>query len=373
MYDEVFSSPFLSASSVFYIEEGNRLINDNCDASTFLKNSQFRLDQVSAQVESYLDARTRRPLLNVVEQSLMLPHVSAILTNEQRGFSNLMDDNKYSDLKLMHSLFIRLGPTIITELKNCFHSYCRDKGSVLVKDETREKTVVKELLDLKEKLDKILIESFSNNEAYKVALKDALEIAVNSRNTSKLAELIAKYADVKLKGEKGVTEQEAEEDLDKLIVLFRYLHSKDVFEAFYKKDLAKRLLKKGSVSSSSSSPSGGGGGGGGSASFELEYIMISKLKHECGNVFTSKLEGMFKDLDLSDDMIKYYHQYLIDSVRQNQENHQEDEEHGSSHNKSSQEETIQLNMKVLTLGYWPTYPSMTTILLPLPLQQTTNI
>jgi len=30
--------------------------------------------------------------------------------------------------------------------------------------------------------------------------------------------------------------------LDKLMEIFRYINGKDVFEAFYKKDLAKRLL-----------------------------------------------------------------------------------------------------------------------------------
>lgn len=30
--------------------------------------------------------------------------------------------------------------------------------------------------------------------------------------------------------------------LDRVMVIFRYVGSKDVFEAFYKKDLAKRLL-----------------------------------------------------------------------------------------------------------------------------------
>lgn len=56
------------------------------------------------------------------------------------------------------------------------------------------------------------------------------------------AELLAKYVDAKLKGEKGTSEGEVEVLLDRLMVLFRYVGSKDVFEAFYKKDLAKRLL-----------------------------------------------------------------------------------------------------------------------------------
>jgi hypothetical protein len=56
---------------------------------------------------------------------------------------------------------------------------------------------------------------------------------------------------------------------------------KDVFEAFYKKDLAKRLLLNKS------------------ASIDAEKTMIAKLKAECGSQFTSKLEGMFKDAELS--------------------------------------------------------------------------
>ena len=48
--------------------------------------------------------------------------------------------------------------------------------------------------------------------------------------------------------------------MDKIMVLFRFIHGKDVFEAFYKKDLAKRLLV------------------GKSASVDAEKSMLSKLK-----------------------------------------------------------------------------------------------
>ncbi|CAN0585310.1 unnamed protein product, partial [Ectocarpus sp. 12 AP-2014] len=71
---------------------------------------------------------------------------------------------------------------------------------------------------------------------------------------------MAKFLDVKLKGEKGMSDDEVEAVLDRVMVLFRYLQGKDVFEAFYKKDLAKRLLL------------------GKSSSFDLERSIISKLK-----------------------------------------------------------------------------------------------
>jgi cullin-4 len=116
---------------------------------------------------------------------------------------------------------------------------------------------------------------------------------------------LAKAVDGRLRsGNKEASEEELEKILDKLLILFRFIHGKDVFEAFYKKDLAKRLLV------------------GKSASVDAEKSMLLKLKQglmnflawkqclllfllfiECGNIFTSKLEGMFKDMELSKDIM----------------------------------------------------------------------
>jgi cullin-4 len=53
-----------------------------------------------------------------------------------------------------------------------------------------------------------------------------------------------------------------------------------VYEAFYKRDLAKRLML------------------GKSSSEELVKAMIARLKAECGAQFTAKLEGMFNDMEV---------------------------------------------------------------------------
>ena len=105
---------------------------------------------------------------------------------------------------------------------------------------------------------------------------------------------VAKFVDSKLRlGNKEATEEELERLLDKIMVIFRFIHGKDVFEAFYKKDLAKRLLV------------------GKSASVDAEKSMLSKLKQECGGAFTSKLEGMFKDMELSRDINNAFKQVSV--------------------------------------------------------------
>ncbi|CAM9265834.1 unnamed protein product, partial [Discosporangium mesarthrocarpum] len=111
----------------------------------------------------------------------------------------------------------------------------------------------------------------------------------------------------------------------------RFLQAKDVFEAFYKKDLAKRLLL------------------GKSSSFDLEKSMISKLKArttECGSAFTTKLEGMFKDIDLSRDLMVHYSQYLKGRLQD------------TTLFKNPRSKDMDIHVQVLTQGYWPAYPPM---------------
>jgi cullin 3 len=112
----------------------------------------------------------------------------------------------------------------------------------------------------------------------------------------KSPEYLSLFIDDKLKkGVKGMTEQEIEQVLDKTMVLFRYLQEKDVFERYYKQHLAKRLLLNKSVSDDS------------------EKNMISKLKTECGCQFTSKLEGMFKDISVSNTMMEEFKSHVNSS------------------------------------------------------------
>ncbi|EHB14327.1 Cullin-4B [Heterocephalus glaber] len=130
----------------------------------------------------------------------------------------------------------------------------------------------------------------------------------------------AKYVDSKLRaGNKEATDEELEKMLDKIMIIFIFIYGKDVFEALYKKDLAKHLLV------------------GKSASVDAEKSMLSKLKHECGAAFTSKFEGMFKDIELSKDTMIQFKQYM-----QNQ----------------NVPGNIELTVNMLTMGYWPTYMPM---------------
>jgi len=111
-------------------------------------------------------------------------------------------------------------------------------------------------------------------------MKEAFEYFINL--DVRCAQYLSLYCDALLRRDsKKLTENEVNNKLNNVITIFKYLSDKDIFEDFYKQHLADRLLHMKSVSDL------------------FEKTMISKLKTECGHQFTSKLEGMFKDIDQS--------------------------------------------------------------------------
>ncbi|RLU23086.1 hypothetical protein DMN91_005364 [Ooceraea biroi] len=251
---------------------------------TLLKSLLRMLSDLQIYQEAF---ETKWSLIHTVEKQLLSEHITSIL---QKGLSGLLDENRINDLSLLYNLYSRIKNGLV-ELCLNFNSYIKKKGKTIVIDPEKDKTMVQELLDFKDKMDNIV-------------------------NTSK-------FVDCKLRaGNKEATEEELERLLDKIMVLFRFIHGKDVFEAFYKKDLAKRLLV------------------GKSASVDAEKSMLSKLKQECGGGFTSKLEGMFKDMELSKDINIAFKQYA-----------------GNLQNELAAN-NLDLTVSILTMGYWPTYPVM---------------
>lgn len=312
IYESAFEEKFLQATDRLYALEGLKLMQE-LEVPDYLAHVNKRLQEEIDRIIQYLDMGTKFELIHTVEKQLLSEHVSNIL---QKGLDSLLEENRTQDLMILYQLFSRIKQGL-PELCVGFNAYIKKRGRTIVIDPEKDKTMVQELLDFKDKMDFVVHNCFSCNEKFGNSLKEAFEYFINQR-MNKPAELIAKFVDSKLRlGNKEATEEELERLLDKIMVLFRFIHGKDVFEAFYKKDLAKRLLV------------------GKSASVDSEKSMLSKLKQECGGGFTSKLEGMFKDMELSKDINVAFKQHL---------------------NGTQDQIPIDLTVNILTMGYWPTYP-----------------
>ncbi|XP_044955618.1 cullin-3A-like [Hordeum vulgare subsp. vulgare] len=317
VYQDDFEKPFLEVSASFYSGESQEFI-ECCDCGNYLKKAERRLNEEMERVSHYLDAGSEAKITSVVEKEMIANHMHRLVDMENSGLVNMLIDDKYEDLGRMYTLFRRVSDGLST-IRDMMTSYLRETGKHLVTDPERLKDpvdFVQCLLNEKDKHDKIINVAFGNDKTFQNALNSSFEFFINLNNRS--PEFISLYVDDKLrKGLKGATEEDVEGILDKVMMLFRYLQEKDVFEKYYKQHLAKRLLSGKTVSD------------------DAERSMIVKLKTECGYQFTSKLEGMFTDMKTSQDTMQDFYA-------------KKSEELGDGPT---------LDVHILTTGSWPTQPS----------------
>ncbi|KAH9529773.1 Cullin-4A [Dermatophagoides farinae] len=321
IYIDLFETKFLKETQQLYLVESERNIS-TMGISEYLSYIEKRLNEENERLMSYLDHSTSKKLIPIVEKELIQNHLDKLFN---MNFEQLIDEHQLDYLRLAYNLSSRV-PDGSNKLCNQFNQYIKTKGRAIVSaSPERDKTMVQDLLDFKDRIDEIVCKCYLNSPKFINSVKEAFECFINQR-ANKPAELIAKFVDLKLRaGNKECGDEELERLLDKVMVLFRFIHGKDIFEAFYKKDLAKRLLI------------------GKSASVDAEKSMLLKLKQECGSAFTSKLEGMFKDMELSRELIPSFKQYIHNAMP---------------------DASIDMTVYILTTGYWPTYQPMDILMPP---------
>src|SRR5271170_4258650 len=251
----------------------------------------------------------------------------------ESGLRHMLTNDKIDDLTRMFQLFRRVDPDhrILTSgLTAHIQGIGKEINAGFVQPSEKGKepeTPASELgihaalkwvelvLDLKAKHDHILAEAFGNEAKMKSCVVEGFSSFIN--DNPKAPEFISLFIDENLKkGIKGKTEQETDAILDNATVLFRYIRDKDVFERYYKTHLAKRLLQGRSVSD------------------DAERGMLTKLRLVAGYAFTTKLEGMFKDMKVSRDLMTDYKKHILQS-------------------RTEDDSTPELSVSILTSTYWP--------------------
>ncbi|CAH2104648.1 unnamed protein product [Euphydryas editha] len=316
VYEEDFEKPFLHQSSEFYRMESQKFLAEN-SAAVYIARVEARISEEAERARHYLDESTEPRVVAVLEHELIERHMKTIVEMENSGVVHMLMHTRTVELACVYKLLSRVGEGLRT-VADAVSAHLRQQGRALVTDthhNTNAIAYVQNLLDLKDRFDHFLHNSFNNDKIFKHMIASDFEYFLNLNNKS--PEFLSLFIDGKLKkGEKGMSEQEIEAVLDKTMVLFRFLQEKDVFERYYKQHLAKRLLLNKSVSDDS------------------EKNMISKLKTECGCQFTSKLEGMFKDMTVSNTIMEEFKEHVLSSGTNL---------HG-----------VDLSVRVLTTGFWPT-------------------
>eukprot|EP00957_Ditylum_brightwellii_P157007 11948962-Ditylum_brightwellii.AAC.1 len=376
-------------------------------------------------------SNNKRLLASIVDMHLLKPHLTESCLLHPHQLYPLLDDPTRinPDVKRLYLLSRRIENGIET-LRSAFAEYGKHKGLSILHPQSsasnattkeQEKTVIPQLLQFKAHLEALHNIAFAHDNLFAVAIRTVLEDVLNSGGTEnsssggsqpigdggrRVAEFLAKHVDLQFKNPRAqisttvtlhtshaiaasatsssstlctistpsnttsaLLSSSADQDPSEtfqssILSLFRHIHSKDVFEAFYKRDFAKRLLMKKCTSA------------------DMERSFLSKLKAECGGGYTSKMEERLltqiphvpilclaspKDMDLSRDVMASYAAFLAGQQSAAASSTSTSTTPYSSRSPSLPCSSVDMDVQMLTTGYWPVYPQHPSLILPAPL------
>ena len=348
VYVKFFDPELLRQSDAFYERFGESASTSNL--KDYIQSVERLLQREHTRCAEFnLDSATEKRLMDSAHTILVQNYSEKLLDGE--SLSNLLSDNQVQSMKGLYELLRLSG--LQQNLKEPWSAYIERSGTAIIGDLQKGDNMVLRLLLLRRSLDLMIRDAFGGDESFLYSMRNAFGKFMNDTKisacwpsgTSKVGEMTAKHIDTLLRGglkalpaellsdakdrshaekegQASTADEDAELDrqLDQVLELFRFIEGKDTFEAFYKRDLARRLLMSRS------------------ASQDAERSMLTKLRGECGSNFTHNLEQMFRDQELAADE--------MDSYRQSGEN-------------AGRQPPFDLSVMILSAAAWPSYPDET--------------
>lgn len=298
LYERLFEVPFLEATGDHYRFEASKLFQD-CDCSLYMEKVIQRLDEENLRSRKFLHPSSYEKVTQECQQRMIADHLQ-FLHGECQG---MVAQEIRKDLRNMYSLLkpITNGLEILVQE---VQGHVKNRGLSAVtnlKGDNVPAQFVENMLRVHQSYFELIQDVFNGDQQFVGALDKACAQVINARPNQKSPcrspELLAKYCDSLLKkSAKGVSESETDDKLVQSITIFKYIDDKDIFQKFYARTLAKRLIH------------------GQSMSMDAEESMINRLKQACGYEFTNKLHRMFTDMNLSADLNNRFAAFLRDDT-----------------------------------------------------------
>ncbi|KAF9433534.1 Cullin-2 [Entomortierella beljakovae] len=318
LYIDEFETPYIAQTKAYYRAESSIKLS-SCTISQYMKSAIERLTQEGLRNTRYCHPTSHARIIQECETQYISENQKSI----QSEFEKMIANEKTEDCNMAYSLLSRIedgiNPLLLT-FEKYITTVGRDiilgLGSSISKD---PREYVEKLIDLHTKYMQMCAKVFTNDAAFVAAVDKAFRTIVNDTATNSAArspEVMARYTDTMLrkKQKTGLSETEIEDRLTRVVILFKYIDDKDLFQKFYSRVLAKRLIFDASLSA------------------EAEANMISRLKNACGVEYTSKLQRMFTDMTISSDLNTGFKEWLQGNELNN---------------------GVDFSILVLTAGSWP--------------------
>ncbi|XP_065171049.1 cullin-2 [Atheta coriaria] len=295
LYQELFEEPFLNASGEHFKRDAGRLLEER-DVSLYMERVIAKVDEELHRAKKFLHSSSLPKVSQRCEQHMVAEHLSFLYSENMA----MVKAERKKDLSNMYML-LKSVPSALNIMIETVLNHIKSQGLAAIEylhHDNIHINFVENLLDVYQKYKDQIQEVFHGDQNFMGALDKACNSVINYRPNNgkspcRSPEYLAKYCDTLLKkSSKGITESEVDEKLKRSITIFKYIDDKDVFQKFYARMLAKRLIHQQTQS------------------MDAEEAMINRLKQACGYEFTSKLHRMFTDMSVSADLNFKFNAFL---------------------------------------------------------------
>ncbi|EFO86912.1 hypothetical protein GCK72_010370 [Caenorhabditis remanei] len=293
-YQENFEKPMLNDTEIYYSSLAQKMLAE-LSCSAYMEQVIIMLEQEEIRAKKYLHESSVEKVISLCQRVMIKAHKEKL----HSVCHDLITNEENKDLRNMYRLLKPIQAGLSVMVKE-FEEYVKAKGLEAVSrlsGDNVPQQFVENVLRVYNKFNDMKTVVFMDDGEFSSGLDKALQGVVNSKefgqSVPKASERLARYTDSLLKKTtKGLSDADLETKLGSAIVIFRYIEDKDIFQKFYSKMLANRLIASTSIS------------------MDAEELMINKLKQACGYEFTSKLSRMFTDIGLSQELSSNFDKYI---------------------------------------------------------------
>ena len=306
LYRETFERTFLQSTGEYYRAEAERFRTElNC--SDYMKKVLQIIDLETLRCTKFIHSSSKDKVISEIRARMVADH-SKFLHKESEY---MVASDCWQDLHAMYKLLKPIDgglKTLIQQVQSRITQVGLEAIKQVATAENPPKAFVGSFIQVYRKHSELITTIFNSDQLFVGALDKACSAIINYRinpqQPCRSPELLAKYCDSLLRKpssgstssgsaiNKSLSETEIDEKLSLSIIVFKYIDDKDIFQKFYSKNMARRLIFSQL------------------ASMEAEESMINKLKQVCGYEFTAKLHRMFTDIGVSNDLRESFNQSL---------------------------------------------------------------
>lgn len=307
LYKEAFEKPFLIATGDFYRKEADRL-RQELDCTSYMRKVLQIIDIETKNCTKFIHHSSKNIVISEIRNRMVADH-SQYLYKESE---NIVNSENWLDLNLLYRLLKPIDGALkilIQQVQNRITQLGLETIREVNTSPNPPRTFVESFIQVYKKHSELIAITFNSDQVFVSALDKACSSIINHKfnpqQPCRSPELLAKYCDSLLRkpgtgsvtasasssstgSSRNLTESDIDEKLSQSIIVFKYIDDKDVFQKFYSKNMAKRIILAQI------------------ASMDAEESMINKLKQVCGYEYTAKLQRMFTGIGVSKEQMEKF-------------------------------------------------------------------